>query len=105
MSITVYGWFDQDGNLKSNSGQIEEVKHLGKGRYAVSFKKDTFKSVPVVVATVMVDNQNCGAAGTNRTVSITDVTRDQVCFGVRKASAGNEDSDRPISFIATGDVP
>ena len=96
----VYGAINENGGIEVNSGQITSAERTDKGRYKVSFANGSFKTTPVVVATVMTSTQKCGETGTNRTISVTDATPTEACFGIRQASAGDESSDRPFSFLA-----
>ena len=102
MSNTVYGTINENGGIEVNSGQIINAERSGKGRFSVDIKPGTFSGTPAVVATVIPSDGKCGGSGTNRTISVTSATKNQICFGIRVSSAGNEDSDRPFSFIAMG---
>jgi hypothetical protein len=97
----VYGTINENGGIEVNSGQITSAERSDKGRYSVSFQSGTFKTTPVVVATVMTTDSKCGES-TNRTISVADATPSDACFGIRQANAGNESSDRPFSFVAFG---
>ncbi len=99
---TVYGSITSGGGISINSGQITSAERLGTGKFKVDLKAGTFSSTPVVVATVMPENSECGDGGTNRTISLTHVSSTQICFAIRVASAGDENSDRPFNFIAMG---
>lgn len=105
---TIYGRINKDGSLADGSSpELFGAQHNGEedsGQYSVSIKDGVFDGAPVVVATVMTGDQSC-TNGTNRTISVTGVTETQLCFGIRKASAGNESSDRDFAFQAIGTSP
>ncbi len=97
---TVFGSITSGGGVTINSGQITSASRIGQGKYQVDLAAGTFSSTPVVVATVIEDGGECGGGGTNRTISVTHATDNQICLAIRVASTGNENSDRPFNFIA-----
>jgi|GEM_PF-2890394 len=102
MATTVYGQINENGGIEINSGPITSAERIKEGRFKVEFASGTFSGTPVVVATVMPSSADCGDKGTNRTISVTDASTAQACFGIRVSSAGNEESDLPFNFIAMG---
>jgi len=96
----VFGTINENGGITINSGQITSAERSAKGSYKVNLASGTFTSTPIVLATVMTDSPDCGSSGTNRTISVTNAGKTELCFGIRVASAGDEASDRPFSFVA-----
>ena len=100
MSEQIFGTINENGGVVVNSGQITSAERTGTGKYKVTFKDQTFPHTPAVLATVQVTDMAPGGGGTNRTISVTNITSNTLEFGIRVASAGNENSNRPFSFLA-----
>ena len=100
MAKNVNAIINADGTIRQQTGGIDSSKvRTGKGKYKLPFKPGFFKSTPYVSLTVMTNNNDCDG-GTNRTISISSVSANEVCVGIRKASEGNERDDRPFTLSA-----
>ena len=100
MSEQIFGTINENGGVDVNSGQIVSAERTGTGKYKVIFKELTFSRTPAVLATVHGSELKPNQGGTNRTISVTNITNDTLEFGIRIASQGNERSNRPFSFLA-----
>ncbi len=101
----IYGQINEQGGIvgpgSTTSKEVRSAQHNGTGQYSVDLEPGTFGNSPVVVATVMTGDQEC-SNGTNRTISVTNVTPTKICFGIRKSSSSDDSSNRPFSFQAIG---
>lgn len=101
----IYGQIDAQGGIvrpgSTTSKEVLSAHHNGEGQYSVDIKSGIFDGTPVVVATVMTGDQE-GGNGTNRTISVTEVSPTKICFGIRQASAKEDSSNRPFAFQAIG---
>ena len=100
MSEQIFGTINENGGVDVNSGEIISAERTGTGKYKVTFKDQTFPHTPAVLATVHTDEMKADQSGTNRTISVTNITNNTLEFGIRVASEGNERSNRPFSFLA-----
>lgn len=91
---------EADGTIRQQTGAIDSSNvRTGKGKYKVPFTPGFFKSTPYVSLTVMTTGGECGSS-TNRTISISSVSANEVCVGIRRASGGDDRDDRPFTLSA-----
>ena len=98
MAKDLYVEINSDGSVarQSIAGAIDNPSstRVGNGKYTVEFKPGFFTKDPYALATVMPVNNQCGKQGTNRTISLTEISRQRVCVGIRKAADADKSSDR-----------
>ena len=99
----VFGTIAPDGGVLRNSGEIVGTDNPETGIYQIKLAPGTFDQEPVVVATALTEKQKCGRSGTDRFVSVTNATADEICFGVVKAGGLAGPDNRGFSFIAMRD--